>query len=228
MSLADVIAFFQSKQPGNVTTCAGAKGKSPVNHKGNAGNVAVTPSLPKNINKIMKVTPVTPVTQKNNDTRREIESSLPAVEVQPLVNVPEALDRPMHYLIRADDRLPGLCLFSRQDIEEAETGVLPLANAKRYLEKMEREHPHLIEIRQDPDAHPIELAMDRLKGAGLEIVKDDRLFIRGLLGHKMFWRQTLSEYKQTWRATMESVEQPHKQQNAGRRAANSWLRESAP
>ena len=227
MSLADVVAFFQSKQPGNVTTCAGAKGKSLVNQKGNAGNVAVTPSLPKNINKIKAVTPVTPVTQKNNDTKHEIESALPAIEVQPLVNVPEALGRTMDYLIRDDESLPGLCLFSTLDIWEIENGVLPLDNAKRYLEKMEREHLHLIEIRQDPDAHPIESAMDRLVESGLELIKEDRLFIRRLLGSKMFWRVSLGEYKAIWLAAMDAVTQPHKQQNAGRRAANSWLRKSA-
>lgn len=201
MSLANLVAFFS----------------------GNAGNVGVTPSLPKKFSNNNAVTVVTPVTKKYNDTKPEIVPDNTASNENLEVDVAESLGRSLSYLTNADSRLPGLCLFSLSDILDIETGILPLESAKRYLDSIERQYPHLQS--GDSDDHPIIRAIDELKQLGLEIVPEDRRFIRERLGHHMNWKAELNEYLEVWLLAAATTPQPHKRQNAGRFAANTWLRE---
>lgn len=143
------------------------------------------------------------------------------------INVAESLGRTLDYLTAADDRLPGLCLFSLDDIQDVEAGLLPLDNAKRYLENMERDYPHLQRGGSDTGEPPLLKALDELQQSGIELVHDDRTFIREKIGHRMDWRNRLDGYRSVWLDAMSKEAVPHRQQNVGRRAGNTWLRESS-
>lgn len=134
----------------------------------------------------------------------------------------DQLGRSLAYLTAPDDRLPGLCLFSRDDIQDIESGVLPLDNAKRYLEQMEQQFPHLQSGGDDSGDHPLLKAMDDLKHSGIELVPEDRRYIRDKIGHRMNWATFLDGYKREWLAAMDGC-LPHQKQNRGRFAANTWL-----
>ena len=136
--------------------------------------------------------------------------------------VADQLGRSLAYLTAPDDRLPGLCLFSQDDIQDIESGALPLDNAKRYLEQMEQQYPHLQSGGDDSGEHPLLKAMDDLKHSGIELVPEDRRYIRDKIGHRMNWATFLDGYKREWLAAMEGC-LPHQKQNRGRFAANTWL-----
>ena len=66
-----------------------------------------------------------------------------------------------------------------------------------------------------------------LESAGMDLLREDLSFISHLL-----WRSNPAEqsslihqYAVVWRQAMDAVEVPHRKQNAGRRAANGWLRQ---
>ena len=155
-------------------------------------------------------------------TRKVAEVAKVASNDDPVINVAEVLGRPLAYLTAPDDRLPGLCLFSRDDIQDIESGVLPLDNAKRYLEQMEQQYPHLQSGGDDSGDHPLLKAMDDLKHSGIELVPEDRRHIRDKIGHRMNWATFLDGYKREWLAAMDGC-LPHQKQNRGRFAANTWL-----
>lgn len=143
-----------------------------------------------------------------------------------VIDVERVLNRSLGYLIEPDPLLPGLCIFSMEDIRDIETGSLPLENARRYLDQIEQQHPHLKDRGQPGDQHPIMAALDELKRDGLELLKEDAGFIRHQIGHRMNWRDLLGRYKERWLDAMDG-HQSHQRQNRGRFAANQWLLEVA-
>lgn len=64
-----------------------------------------------------------------------------------------------------------------------------------------------------------------LRQEGLKITPDDLDFMRKMLPFDNGSRRALlEEYAQLWLETMADTPKPHQKQNAGRRAANTWLR----
>lgn len=154
-----------------------------------------------------------------------------------VADVAGALNRPLAYLLEADDRLEGLALMIEADIADIRSGRLPLASARLYLEREEAAHPHLARrlksarmaiTRADdkPDTrHPLELAIERLRLDGLDLRYEDGKFIRERIGTRANWKALLQEYSDRWLLAAATEAAPHRRQNVGRRAANSWLLE---
>jgi hypothetical protein len=71
-----------------------------------------------------------------------------------------------------------------------------------------------------------ELSIDTFKQAGLELTRQDLAFLSCYLPFEPNKRSmTLKEYRAIWLDAMAHESMLHRQQNRGRFAANTWLRE---
>ena len=61
---------------------------------------------------------------------------------------------------------------------------------------------------------------------GLPLLREDRRFIEARTLHRRDRAALLTEYARRWREAAAAKFVPHRQANAGRRAANAWLREA--
>lgn len=61
----------------------------------------------------------------------------------------------------------------------------------------------------------------------LNLLPEDRRFIEKILAGQPAWivEAALKDYEITWRAAADNEPAPHKKDNAGRRAANTFFRE---
>ncbi len=204
----------------------------------------ILPVLPRNASNDGAGNTVTPVTRKKHVSEAATDVSAHSQNRQSVgfkadpVVVPDpaaALNRPMSYLLAPDHLIEGLCLMTQDDLADIRSGRLPLASARLYLEREEAAHPHLAErlkcarmAATEPDKmpdtrHPLDVAIERLRLDGLEVHPDDAKFIRARIGTRANWRDLLNRYLETWLLAAATEPAPHRRQNAGRRAANSWL-----
>ncbi|WP_374962920.1 hypothetical protein [Spongiibacter tropicus] len=70
-----------------------------------------------------------------------------------------------------------------------------------------------------------ELSIEAFNRDGIEITPDDLAFLRQRLPLTPVKRDALlAQYRETWQQAMQNENAPHRKQNKGRFAANTWLR----
>lgn len=136
-----------------------------------------------------------------------------------------------HLGITPEEVIRGLRLwqspFCRTDLEDLQTGALPLWQARDYLALWIRENPekvaHLKSGREaQPDQEQITTMAKRLS---LPLLPEDSRFLHLRLAtlptEKHEW--IIQEYRRLWIVASEGEPDTRKKQNTGRRAANRWL-----
>ena len=74
---------------------------------------------------------------------------------------------------------------------------------------------------------PLPVSVDYFASLGLELLELDRVFLERHLPHGTVRRNAcIRDYIQKWQDSAQKEPLPQKQQNVGRRAANTWLRQS--
>lgn len=72
---------------------------------------------------------------------------------------------------------------------------------------------------------PIPITLDYFASMGVNLMVDDLAFLRWYLPKPTAVRKAaVCDYVKYWLAAMEAEVLPHRKENAGRRAANNWLR----
>ncbi|WP_421860819.1 hypothetical protein [Marinobacter salarius] len=117
--------------------------------------------------------------------------------------------------------------FCRADLEDLETGALPLWQAREYLALWIRENPEKIaHLKSGREMQPEQNRYAPLsKRLSLPLLPEDNRFIHlrlaALPAEKHEW--IIQEYRRLWIHASEAEPNTRKKQNTGRRAANRWL-----
>ena len=111
-------------------------------------------------------------------------------------------------------------LNSAFGIEDTLAETLPVHS----LKQVEQERHQANDAESATEYFPFLIA--RLKAEGLQIVREDVHFVEGLMpNEKGAQRDLLAQYRKVWLEAMDATPAEHQRQNAGRHAANTWLRE---
>lgn len=117
--------------------------------------------------------------------------------------------------------------FCRDDLEDLETGALPLWQARDYLALWIRENPEKVaHLKSGRETYPEQDQYTPLsKRLSLPLLPEDSRFLHlrlaALPTKKHEW--VLKEYCRLWILASEAEPSTSKKQNTGRRATNRWL-----
>lgn len=117
--------------------------------------------------------------------------------------------------------------FCRADLEDLETGALPLWQARDYLALWIRENPEKVaHLKSRPETYAErDQYIPLSKRLSLPLLPEDNRFLHlrlaALPAEKHEW--IIQEYRRLWILASEAEPNTSKKQNTGRRAANRWL-----